>query len=477
MNETDPSLPAIAPAAPSPSDPPWRRYPHVIPGTDPRWFTFPEAEGDEGWGANSWFLEGRLRGQRSGRDLALMVIFALNRIDLPFGRRLPVAFHVLSLFDLGAGTYGTTTEYDLPRPMRVRRTQLLRAARGLLDVSFETSEGRSRWSVRRDATGAPDPFRYALDLRGRDHLGERMAIALDVDVRKPPAPVGGDLLHGVKTCCAQLGTFSYFQTGLSLRGRVHWRGEEEEVAGDVGWIDRQYATRHFGAFTDRRNSRNRHEWRAIHLDNGWDMSVWQQFDAERGNRLVPYSGVTAQGPEGEVRTTSDFEIERLSFVRDPGAVRALYPLSRGPVWLGDRHHLAVRDWSLSLTAEPLVPAPAHGMPIEYWNGPVRLVGQMAGRPVSGFGFHERSRLWHRAEDLVEVLRETLRHLPATGPAGRTARLLASRAWDCDILLARGDRAGALAHLAEHVAPGLEELAPPGRDDARLVYADLVAALS
>ena len=61
-----------------------------------------------------------------------------------------------------------------------------------------------------------------------------------------------------------------------------------------------------------------------------------------------------------------------------------------------------------------MPTPAHGMPIEYWNGPVRLVGTMAGRPVSGVGFHERSKLWHTPHDLVFVLRETLDHLPTEG---------------------------------------------------------------
>jgi hypothetical protein len=466
------------PVAPSAVDlePSWKRYPYVIPGADEAWFTFPAAEGDQGCGANTYFVETRLRTLDTGREFAVMAIFSAMTVPIAFGRSVRADFYVLSLFDLATGDYGTTTEFDLPRALRVRRRHKLRVARGLLDVSFETSQGRARWAVRRDAAGAPVPFSYSLDLRGRDRAGRAMAVTLDVEVGKPPAPVGGDDAAGIKTCCAQLGTFSYFQTGLSVSGKLSWGDFAEPVAGDVGWIDRQYAREHFGAYTDRLNSRHRHEWSVIHLDNGWDLSVWQQFDAERGDCLIPFSGVTAQGPAGEVRSTTDFQIERLSFVRDPREVVPRKPLASGPSWLTDRFHLTVRDWGLAVTAEPLIPAPAHLMPIEYWNGPVRVIGQMAGRPVSGSGFHERSKLWFRPHELVCVLRETLRHLPATGQGGVEAQRLANRVWNCDVLLARRDRRGARAYLARDVEPGLDRLAPPGRESVRQVYDALVASL-
>ena len=454
----------------------WRRYPYVIPGADDSWFTFPAAEGDQGCDANTYFVESRLRGLSTGRELGVMAIFSAMAVRVPLLGALRADFYILSLFDLGNGDYGTTTEFDLPRPPRIRRQNRLKVARGLLDVSFETGEGKSRWSVRRDAAGAPVPFSYALDLRGRDQVGRVMNAALDVEVSKPPAPVGGSDSHGVKTCCAQLGTYSYFQTGLAMNGRVRWGDFEDQVVGDVGWIDRQFAREHFGKYTDRRNTRHRHEWRVMHLDNGWDLSVWQQFDSLRGDRLVPFSGVTAQGPDGEVRSTTDFHVERLSFVRDPGHILPDNPLARGASFLTDRFHLTVRDWGLSVTAEPLVAAPAHRMPIEYWNGPVRLVGQMAGRPVSGVGFHERSKLWWKPHDLVYVLRETLKHLPATGPSRSDAQVLANRVWNCDILLARRDRRGAREYLASQVEPGLRLLAPPGREAARQVYDALLATL-
>ena len=453
----------------------WKRYPYVIPGADDAWFTFPAAEGDQGTGANTYFIECPLRGLRTGRNLALMAIFSTMRVPVA-SMTVHADFYIFALFDLDTGAYGTITDFDLPRPLRVRRTHKMKTARGHLDVSYETSEGRARWTTRRDAGGAPVPFSYALELRGRDAEGRAMAAQLDVEVAKPPAPVGGDELGGVKTCCMQLGTFSYFQTGLALRGRVRWGDFEDEVRGDAGLIDRQYAREHFGAYTNLGNTRHRHEWRVLHLDNGWDMSVWQQFDAERGDRLVPFSGVTAQGPDGAVRATTDFHVERLSFVRDPGLVKPMKALPNGPAFLTDRFHLTVRDWGLSVTAEPYVAAPAHGMPIEYWNGPIRVIGQMGGRPVSGFGFHERSKLWFRPHELVFVLRETLRHLPATGHHGPSPQAIANRVWQCDVLLARGDVAGTRRYLEDQVAPALDSLAAGHREAAIDVYDALLTAL-
>lgn len=468
MNMPTPVADAAAEAA-------WKRYPYVIPGADQAWFTFPAAEGDQGAGANTYFIECPLRGLRTGRNLALMAIFSAMRVPLA-RTTLRADFYIFALFDLDAGTYGTMTDFDMPRPLRVRRTHKMKVARGLLDVSYETRDGRARWTTRRDAAGAPVPFSYALDLHGRDRSGRAMAAQLDVEVAKPPAPIGGDELGGVKTCCMQLGTFSYFQSGLALRGRVRWGDFEDEVRGDMGLIDRQYAPEHFGTYTALGNPRHRHEWRVLHLDNGWDMSVWQQFDAERGDRLVPFSGVTAQGPDGAVRATTDFHVERLSFVRDPREVMPSRPLAPGTAFLTDRFHLTVRDWGLSVTAEPLVTAPAHLMPIEYWNGPVRVIGQMGGRPVSGFGFHERSKLWFRPHELVFVLRETLRHLPATGHHGPSPQAIANRVWQCDVLLARGDVAGARRYLEEQVAPALDSLASGHRDTAVEVYDALLTAL-
>ena len=72
-------------------------------------------------------------------------------------------------------------------------------------------------------------------------------------------------------------------------------------------------------------------------------------------------------------------------------------------YMPDRHRLTSRKLDLDLTGEPLVPAPAHGLPLEYMEGPYRYRGTLRGEPVSGFAFYERSLALYRDWELVDVL--------------------------------------------------------------------------
>jgi hypothetical protein len=62
-----------------------------------------------------------------------------------------------------------------------------------------------------------------------------------------------------------------------------------------------------------------------------------------------------------------------------------------------------------------VPAPAHGLPIEYMEGPYRYRGTMWGEPVTGFAFNERSLALYRDWELVEVLSTTVGSLAPPEP--------------------------------------------------------------
>jgi hypothetical protein len=75
--------------------------------------------------------------------------------------------------------------------------------------------------------------------------------------------------------------------------------------------------------------------------------------------------------------------------------------------MADRHRITCATLQLDLVGEPLVPAPAHGLPIEYMEGPYRYQGTLWGKPVSGFAFNERSLALYRDWELVEVLATTV----------------------------------------------------------------------
>ena len=98
----------------------------------------------------------------------------------------------------------------------------------------------------------------------------------------------------------------------------------------------------------------------------------------------------------------------------------------------DRHRLRSAAMQLDLTGEPLVPAPAHGLPIEYMEGPYRYRGTLRGEPVSGFAFYERSLALYRDWELIDVLAasggesslvEQVRTLVAAGRRAEARKLL------------------------------------------------------
>ena len=144
----------------------WRAYPYVLAPNDPE-LTFPAAEGDQGAESNTYYVAGRLRGRATQREWAFLVIFTFNDVR----QRLRADFYTFALFDLATGAYGTYSEYDLPRPPRIRRALQAvgraRPARRRLRVAH----GTSRWTTRRDANGVLQPFAYHVSLVGYDARG------------------------------------------------------------------------------------------------------------------------------------------------------------------------------------------------------------------------------------------------------------------------------------------------------------------
>lgn len=152
-----------------------------------------------------------------------------------------------------------------------------------------------------------------------------------------------------------------------------------------------------------------HEWRTINFDNGVDLSIWRQFDRTNGNALQPFTGVTTSHPDPAIapECAEDVEVTVSSYVRWPLTVRPLMRPLAPARYMPDRHRITCATLQLDLIGEPLVPAPAHGLPIEYMEGPYRYQGTLWGKPVSGFAFNERSLAMYRDWELVEVLATTV----------------------------------------------------------------------
>jgi hypothetical protein len=125
----------------------------------------------------------------------------------------------------------------------------------------------------------------------------------------------------------------------------------------------------------------------------------------------------------------------------------------------DRHRISCATLQLDLIGEPLVPAPAHGLPIEYMEGPYRYRGTLNGKPVTGFAFNERSLALYRDWELVEVLATTVANV---------APDLQVTVDHVRPLVLSGRRAEALEVL--------QKLRPDQKEPLATIFDDLIAAL-
>ena len=241
-------------------------------------------------------------------------------------------------------------------------------------------------------------------------------------------PLGAAAYNGKIECFGQADTYSYFQTGMTMTGTLSWGSVAEAVTGSAG--SRRPAVvsevANDGGRTGDIRSRA-HEWRTINLDNGVDLSIWRQFDRTNRNALQPFSGATTSSPDADPEYADDIEVTVTSYVRWPESIRTLVPPPAAARYMPDRHRLTSRKLDLDLTGEPLVPAPAHGLPLEYMEGPYRYRGTLRGEPVSGFAFYERSLALYRDWELVDVLDAAGSRAAGRGCAGYrgTPRLIAS----------------------------------------------------
>lgn len=380
--------------------PAWRRYPYELVASDPS-LHFPAAEGHQGATSDTYYASGILRGEQSGRMYAFLVIFAQL---LGSSRAFGLDMHIAALFDLATGGYMTFASYDLP-PWRWRKRRLT-ITRGRLDVGWESSRWSGRFAARRDTTGDLEPFGYTLGLCGRDRGGASVALDLAVDAIKPPQAVGGPAYQGAITVMGQPNTRSYFQ-GLRYQGMLTWRGATEAVRGDIGWLDRQWFPRYAGAHAGILSDRYGHQWSQLSLDNGWELSLWRHFARRQGNRETPFSGLTITDPAGRTSFCDQYHVEILSYCRDDGPIVPLYaPVQRlfgvrpDVRYFFDAYRLRVPALDLDVTSTPLIPAPAHRMPVDYLTGPTRLEGMMHGRRVTGYGFHERTLALSRSDAMI-----------------------------------------------------------------------------
>ena len=454
---------------------PWKSYPYALLPNDPE-LVFPAAEGDQGAESNTFYVAGRLRGRQTRREWAFLVIFAFNDIR----HRLRADFYTFALFDLASGEYATFSEFDLPRPLRLRRRHKLSVARGHLEVGFASSAGTSTWTTRRREDGELAPFSYHATLVGRDAQERAMHLDVDIDTFKPPMPVGGDGVRRREDLHGAVRNPLVFpeRCALSRHPRVGRRARRgrRRLGLDRPAVDAEVPRRPLRSPQHRLSPR-------VAADPPRQRLRDERLDARRPQARQPPHPLHRRHRRGPRESgAGDHRVPPRAPVRSC-AIRATSRRStrstRGARYLADRYRLRVPAWQLDVFSEPLVPAPAHALPIEYWSGPTRIQGIMAGQPVRGFGFHERTLVFARDFELVDVLRREPAPSARCGLSRRRAgtageRRIWSGRWTPSSATAAG--AEARTYVRTRLRPVLERIDEPYRAHLLRIAEDLEAAL-
>jgi hypothetical protein len=442
-------------------------YPYSLVPADHR-LDFPTAEGRYlDMDSDTWFLEGVLEGQESGRRFSFIVVYYVSRL----GGVFPFNFYSLTFYDLDKSEYGTYTSYDVGS---------MQAATGHLDLRAQTEGGEAVWTTSVDENGALVPYSYKVNLPGVDQNGRGMRLIADATTLNPPVAVGADKYNGLITVLKQPNTYSYFQTGVQFDGTLNWGDIHEPVKGSLGHIDRQMFPEFSGVNARSWDARDlSHEWRTYFFDNGMDFSSWRQFDRMDRNSEYSFGGATIYSPQDGAKYVGDLVYENLSYVRTEGhPVKPLLPARSDVLYFPNRHRITSASMDLQLEVDPLVEAPLLAFPVEYMHGPVLLHGTLGGKPIGGIGSFELTLHLYRGFELVIVLSDSVKHLPADAILSSTTSVatLLEHIAQVGQAVDSGDSSSALTTASGPLRDELLTLAEPFRAEMLQILDDLIAAI-
>ena len=220
------------------------------------------------------------------------------------------------------------------------------------------------------------PERYRLTLRS---AGGEFGCSLEFELAKPVLRHGAD---GQVQGAFGGGMFYYFVPRCRLTGSILLDDQSQPVRSGWGWYDHEFGRGgSYAPDVEEEPEPVSWNWLGAHLDDGSDLSIYCLYRADgreligRHALLIDPSGAHRYQEEVDFEPDGEWTSSR-TFVR--------YPTG----WSID-----VPAWGVSLRATPVmanqelvtcISRPA------FWEGQVRVAGQVEGRPAAGAGFIERT---------------------------------------------------------------------------------------
>lgn len=326
---------------------------------EPREFVFPDDHGPHPEFRNEWwYVTGNLDGEGNHRFGFELTIFRFSL--LPPGVEEFAGASAWRSNQVYVGHFAITDASN--RKFHVAQ----RYSRGALGLAGAVAEPfhvwLDDWSI---AAARPDTDSiWRLQASDQD-----IALALTLEPQKLPVLNG---INGLSQKATAAGNASYYYsiTRMKSQGTLQIGGRIFNVSG-LSWLDREWGSSALSS------DQQGWDWFALQLSDGSDLMFYNlrrsdgSQDSHSAGTLTLADGTVVQ------LSNDDFVLEVLDTWQSPRGGR--YPIA----W-----QIAVPQYNLSLTIDPVLDAQELVTVVRYWEGAVDVSGRHNGEPIAGRGYVE-----------------------------------------------------------------------------------------
>lgn len=349
--------------APAPRDTPQLSLSDTLGGDEsagyakalaPRPFTFPADHGPHPeFKTEWWYYTGNLAAADGRRFGYQLTFFRIALAPEPIPRTSAWGTSQLTM------AHFAVTDVDGKRFLSAERF-----ARNALGLAGAQAAPFRVWLEDWQASGPQQTFPMTLQA-----ATDQVAIDLTLEAVKPLVLQGE---QGLSRKSAEAGNASYYYslTRMPTRGTLRLGREEFPVAGH-SWLDREWSTSALAP------DQAGWDWFALQLDDGLELMYYQL--RRKDGSIDPASAGVWVDRDGNSRLLSQGDVSLEIGNTWPSPRGGSYPAS----W-----RLRVAQENLNLSFEPLLADQELDVTIRYWEGAVKISGERAGKPVSGYGYVE-----------------------------------------------------------------------------------------
>lgn len=325
---------------------------------EPRTFTFPADHGPhDGYAVEWWYFTGNLTAS-DGRALGYQFTLFRSAIVPPTADG-----ESDSAWRSDAAFMGHLAMTDVTGERFFAYERFSREAVGLAGAQATPFRvWLDDWQVTSD-----DPAVQSMRLIASE--GE-IGLDLTLDSRQLPL-LQGDAGLSQKSAGAGNASYYYSMTRMPTTGQMTIAGEVYTVTGN-SWMDREWST---SALADDQEG---WDWFALHFADGSDMMVYHL--RRNDGTSDPYSAGIYRGADGRVVRLASADMIFVPQGRwQSPHTGGIYPAA----W-----QIQIPPLDLTMTITPALADQELQVTVRYWEGAVRIQGEMAGASVSGVGYLE-----------------------------------------------------------------------------------------